>query len=164
MGCCQSFFYSCKWQLQLFRKLSDRLVHCHRPVIGFQEDLLSALLKSRFYGAIGQLICCLRPLNQLLDPINFFQIFIYFGQRLCQCQEPVDSSGHRIQVDLIPSLQYLILPFLQSPFFHHTGAKTADMLHIHGVHGASIWVHADQISLLFDKFIQTLHLPSSFMP
>ena len=80
-----------------------------------------------------------------------------FGKGNSKTFETVNAAGHGEEVDLIPTLKNLILPFLQSPFSDHTGPKAVEMLTIHGVHDASVRVNTDEIFMLFHKGIKNRH-------
>ena len=87
--------------------------------------------------------------------------FLVLAVDLLQCHgkalKPVDTPGHREQVDHIPALENLLLPLLQSPFRDHARAKAMKMLTVHGIHDAAVRIYADKKIMFSLKRIENRH-------
>lgn len=96
----------------------------------------------------------LGPGGQLGHPFNGTVDLVDLGQGHGQTLEPVDATGAGIEVNGVPAVQNGCSPFFQPPFLHHAGPEAAEMLDVHGIHGAAVRVHADQVIFLFGKCLQ----------
>ena len=106
------------------------------------------------YGIIGKFRRLLCPGAQTFNAVNGGILPVNLCQSHRQSLEAVDPPGSGIQVDLIPAVQDRPTPRLKPPLFHHAGAKAADVLDVHGIHGTAVRVHTDRKALFPIKIIQ----------
>ena len=124
------------------------------------------LLKNRmaegflFNGIVGELRSGIRPGLQGFDAVDGRILRVDLTQRHGQTLEAVDAPGKREEIDHIPPVQNGLFPPLKAPFLHHAGAEAAEMLDIHGIHGAAVRVDADGEALFPCEIIQCGHVVS----